>query len=322
MSAGEAVNDEGQCFKDSTKKCCSMYIRVASIILLILGIVMGAYGYFAIGGQTFQSPKLGAKTYGFTINANTALSGILIVGAIFAVATAIIGIVLSLESCHNFCFAGLFMFFTFIGAILALAFGAMVLGGDVTKQVTAQLCSGAKELTGVYSTAVDQTMCSDVADACKCDGGNSQPWTNAKANSAAQWTNSGRTKDFDFTGSTKAWYPNCYNAVKTTQTSGNNAGLAKAKRFFEQGGFEFLQSFEKQFNCAGVCQAPLFYMTKELSAGIPTQSCDQAFISSVAGSVGAGAVGIVTGIFMLTLFIGAVPLCTKESDKNDAMGGA
>jgi hypothetical protein len=92
------------------------------------------------------------------------------------------------------------------------------------------------------------------------------------------------------------------------------------KAFFSSNGWKIFQSFEKQFSCAGVCKVPLFYMTKDLSAGVPAQSCDTAMINKVAGNVGAGAVAVVTGLIMLSMFGASFPLCTGKSDPNSAMG--
>jgi hypothetical protein len=92
------------------------------------------------------------------------------------------------------------------------------------------------------------------------------------------------------------------------------------KAFFSSNGWKIFQSFEKQFNCAGVCKVPLFYMTKDLSAGVPAQSCDTAMINKVAGNVGAGAVAVVTGLIMLSMFGASFPLCTGMCDPNSALG--
>jgi len=33
----------------------------------------------------------------------------------------------------------------------------------------------------------------------------------------------------------------------------------------EDGGFDFFKAIEEEFDCAGICYAPLFYLTKDVS---------------------------------------------------------
>ena len=44
----------------------------------------------------------------------------------------------------------------------------------------------------------------------------------------------------------------------------------KVDEFFSKGGFAFLQQIEKDFNCAGICDVPLFYATRDISKGPPS----------------------------------------------------
>lgn len=94
------------------------------------------------------------------------------------------------------------------------------------------------------------------------------------------------------------------------------------QQFFVNGGFEFLKSFETQYKCAGLCYTPLFYLSKPLTDGPPTQSCDTAFINAVAGNTAVGGVAVVTGLILLSVFVGSIPLCSGYAADGGAMGGA
>lgn len=83
-----------------------------------------------------------------------------------------------------------------------------------------------------------------------------------------------------------------------------------------------MESFENQYKCAGLCYTPLFYLTRPLTDGPPTQSCDTAFINSVTGNAGVGGVAIVTGLVLLSMFVGSIPLCSGFASDGDAMGNA
>lgn len=81
---------------------------------------------------------------------------------------------------------------------------------------------------------------------------------------------------------------------------------------------KFVEQLEKDYDCASICQVPLFYATKNLSAGQPTQECLQALIDSVSSSVGVvGVIALITGLVSLVGFIGSFPLCTKYNDEED-----
>lgn len=168
-------------------------------------------------------------------------------------------------------------------------------------------------------------MCSATPAACKCAAGandaNKNAWTTAKNSATQQWTASKRTAALDFTGTAQS-YKVCYDALVASYNAGSQANKNDALEFLQKGGYSFISSFEKQFKCAGICFTPLFYLTRNLSEGLPTTQCDQAFLKSVSGQVGPAIVAFATAIIMLTLFGASFPLCTGKSDENDAMGGA
>lgn len=80
--------------------------------------------------------------------------------------------------------------------------------------------------------------------------------------------------------------------------------------FFDKGGYEMLKTLEKEFDCAGICYKPLFYLTKDVTDGIPTRTCDQAAIDELSGNLAGAAAAFVTGVLLLIGAIGAFPLFT------------
>jgi len=185
-----------------------------SFILFILAIVLGAYGYFAVQGRSF-APKVGTYQVKWTINANAALGILCIAGGVCALLLSIIG--LFVQGCTHWFFAIPYALLSFIAAILAFAFGAAVLGGNITSKVKDALCNnptyGKTYLRSHYNRFVDQTMCSDK---CKCSSTNAKPWNDAKANDTPQWKGANRAQiPLDFTGSVNNWYEGCFKTVQT-----------------------------------------------------------------------------------------------------------
>ena len=172
-------HDENQCFSDKYKKGCACYVFIMSFLLFILAIVLGAYGYFSVGGRSFN-PKVGSYGVKWTIDANAALGILCIAGGVCALVLSIIGFFV--QGCTHWFFAIPYAILSFIAAILAFAFGAAVLGGDFTTQVKDTLCKnptvGAAYLRRHYNAYVDQKMCS--AD-CKCTGTNKAAWEQAQS---------------------------------------------------------------------------------------------------------------------------------------------
>jgi hypothetical protein len=289
-----------------------------SFLILLLSILVGVYGYLSIGGRTFNPPQVASYKFKWTINPNAAVGIFAILAALVGVIVAILG--LMTQWCMNCCVTLPFAILTFVAALVALIFGAVIVGGDYTNQVQKLICGnkvgGGTFLYGHYKSYVDTKMCSATAG-CKCASQYEATWTAQANNATKAWTDSGRTKNgLDFTGTVTSYSPSCYNSLVNSQKSND------AVAFLTNGGYSFIKSFESQFKCAGVCFTPLFYLTRPLSDGVPTQSCDSAFLASVSGSIGPAVVAFITAFIMLTLFGASFPLCTGKSDPNDAMGGA
>ena len=88
-----------------------------------------------------------------------------------------------------------------------------------------------------------------------------------------------------------------------------------ARKFIDQGGYEFVAAFEKEFDCGGVCKVPLFYMSRPISDGPPTRGCVEQAAKGMASKLGTvGWVALLTGLMMLIGMIGACPLCTGFSE--------
>jgi len=71
------------------------------------------------------------------------------------------------------------------------------------------------------------------------------------------------------TGGYSTWNE-CYDHVSKTQQSPVTPKTQELlKNFFAKGGYNFLKQIEEDFNCAGICDVPLFFMTKNISEGSP-----------------------------------------------------
>ena len=80
--------------------------------------------------------------------------------------------------------------------------------------------------------------------------------------------------------------------------------------FFKKGGYTMLSEIEEEFDCAGICYKPLFYLTKDISSGPVSLSCDKAIIQEFSGNMAGAAVAFLGALSLLIAMIGAFPLFT------------
>ena len=85
--------------------------------------------------------------------------------------------------------------------------------------------------------------------------------------------------------------------------------------FFGNGGYEFLSMLEKRYDCASMCQIPLFWLTKDVSEGPPTKECVSASIESLSDQIGFTIAFSISGVLLLLAVIGAIPLCSDYSEE-------
>jgi len=71
---------------------------------------------------------------------------------------------------------------------------------------------------------------------------------------------------------TYATYKQCYDDVLKEKFTSSNTKQS-IRNFFEKGGFTFLSGLEESYDCASICNVPLFYITRDISEGRPEQEC-------------------------------------------------
>lgn len=254
------------------------------------------------------------------------------------------------KSKNKACFAVPFGIITFIIGVVLIVLGVLaVSAGSLLTPETFKgpICSNAKaqDVRAAYTNAIDKVMCSDV---CPCANGagnsNKELWgaidakvlrEYARAANRGQMT-SKENQDYQaqsveapivpFTWKQNDAYTSwgdCYNkALKAkneqTDASKKTASQKQVDAFFQRGGFNFLKQIENDFDCAGVCAVPLFYVTKDLSTGPPKQECIEAMFDTITSGMSLlGVVALITGLFTFAGFIGSFALCGGNADTEE-----
>jgi len=329
------MGDDG-CVKNETKLKMSKLVGFVSIAIGVLAILMIAFGVTAFNG--LKKRKVGDGKYSFDIG-----MGASVMKGVLAIACGVLGLIISFLGCctikyKHICVTCPFVICSFLIGLLALIAGGMVMGGGARDQVVKTACTtrikdfgnkNAKQIMRAeYRDIVDKVMCS--SDLCPCGNaaGVEATWKTAKDEAGLkkfqrtwvagtfdrQQNNAVIPMTFQATGTTYTTYKTCYNKVvsklATNSKAMKNANFKKASKEFTKGGWKFLSDLEKTANCAGLCETPLFFLTKDISSGPPTQDCIAAFTKAYGGNMLLGAVAFITAITLICVGICALPLCT------------
>jgi len=76
---------------------------------------------------------------------------------------------------------------------------------------------------------------------------------------------------------------------------------------------------EKTYKCSGLCKAPLFYLTQDITKGPPKSACLDAVIKDVGPLFNAiGEIMIASGIIFLFMLFCACPICCFNKEEYEA----
>jgi len=187
---------------------------------------------------------------------------------------------------------------------------------------------GLFEPQGAYATAdlqisldiyenifVNQEMCTRN---CPCPkNAKSGEWDILDAATRATYK---RSANFVFTDNvgvkTYTSYDDCITNVKDGSLpenmsqgyTGTKAFFEFAKGFREQGDFtdikEWIEFFEKEYECAGICTKALFNWIEPVSEGIPTKSCVSSIKDDLTGAfMGLGICTLISGFILFFIFL-------------------
>lgn len=91
--------------------------------------------------------------------------------------------------------------------------------------------------------------------------------------------------------------------------------------FSQRDTFNTLRYFEQNYECAGMCDLPLFYLTQPLSSGPPTIDCVEAVITSFTDNFGVFIIALISSITLFTAACSATSTFIREfkSSKNEKL---
>lgn len=324
----ESAPDEDKFFSNKTKNCCARVVGVVATISFVCGLGMLLYGALSFGVEVQQSSKYMHK---FDIDENEAFGYMAVICGSLALFVGILGCASAYYK--NCCVSGTFCCLSLLVGLFALLLSAFVIGFDwdnVKTQACDTIWSDFQDNTGTeyfrqqYGSMVDDKMCSSVCPCASFSNGDVSNEAYMNMLQLEKYGADGRSPSTDVTDSDALVFaapgdPNavsnyleCYETIKDNAPAEGSEDEENWIEFVQNGGFDFLAAIEEEFDCAGMCYAPLFYLTKDLTPeNVPVrQGCVEAFVERAKGTEFAGAIGIAVGVLLWVAGIGAVPLCS------------
>lgn len=81
-----------------------------------------------------------------------------------------------------------------------------------------------------------------------------------------------------------------------------------------------LRNYEKQFDCSGICDVPLFYLSRDLADGPPPEDCVDAILKSFTDSYAVAAISFTLFLMFLCAAIATLPNCCGSSKEKTTKG--
>lgn len=193
-----------------------------------------------------------------------------------------------------------------------------------------------------YALIVDKTMCTD---RCPCPEAakarimanytdaqlrekfyrtynyqNNEASTATSGNNAQNWKTIIGLKFMPSTETVNVFdtYKKCYEEViklgrksrtDATQVSQTDEYKQAIEQFAQKGGFDYFAAFEDQYECASICKAPLFYITRSVSQTYPPEDdCATAFLETYSNNYGVAAAALVTAVILCLAGCLAIPI--------------
>merc|ERR1712048_641480 len=300
------------CFKK--RKTPARCIAVLSGLAAIMGILMIVFSFMLTSSDLLD--QMGKEDQDIKDGVDSTFTMLLI----FSLATIAIAVIGFLLCCKNRCITctyGILLLPTwiilivvgFLATIIAVAAeDAIIEECDKFTQYDTDTTYNGETITislDIYdSIRINNYMCKP--DFCPC----------AATTKSTDWIEAGErtATDFAATGTSYTSYAACVRdadnrgGALSTDSSDVQEFKEFTKNFLDQSDFEtifeWIEFFENEYDCAGICRPSVWYWGKSIEEGIPTKSYLSSIKDDVTGAfTGLGIVTLLSGILMFFIFI-------------------
>jgi hypothetical protein len=86
--------------------------------------------------------------------------------------------------------------------------------------------------------------------------------------------------------------------------------LITIRKFISGNGFDILGELEEKYDCSGVCEVPLFGISRDIKEGRPTQECAAGIYHAMKGSYKAeAAFSIICSLVLWVAMTASIMVC-------------
>ena len=301
------------CFEK--RKTPARCIAVLSGLAAIMGILMIVFSFMLTNSDLLD--QMGKEDADIKSGVDSTFT-MLLIFSLATIAIAVIGFFLL--CCKNRCITctyGIILLPTWI-ILIVVGFLATAIATAADDAITKECNTLTTYSTGTTYNNQDITISLDIYDSIRINDYMCKPeYCACEATSkATDWISDGtRTaSDFASTGTTYTSYSACVRDADNRggAASGDSQAVGEfkefTKSFLDQSDFEvifeWIEFFENEYDCAGICTPSVWYWGRSIAEGRPSKSCITSIKDDVTGAfTGLGIVTLVSGILMLFIFI-------------------
>lgn len=308
-----------------SKKFTQKTIGWFSLIVCLAGIVMIVMGVIMFGSDTVKQI---AKEEETVDDFRKATFYALVIFALATIGIAACGVVIcSCRISNRCCVIGYGIFLLPMWIILIVVGAIGLYASTASKDELTTQCNDIVDKVGtaytiennynnieisldVYETLLmDEYMCSTDCPCVDVDAATKATWT---TEALADGGRAGKPLVFVPAGTSGSFetYQSCIQSFDATNLS--TAGYSNfgvwANQLNNQDNFDEIMDwvtfFEDEYNCAGVCEPALFYWSKSVSQGMPTESCISSIKDDLSTAfMGLGGACLISGFVLLCNFV-------------------
>jgi hypothetical protein len=230
--------------------------------------------------------------------------------------------------------------FAFVLLIVGAIMGGFV-GKGLFNKLHKQACKNSDKLFAEHVEAIDMALCTNDCPCTKGKNGEYEKyWTSLPQKTLRKYNRVGKVSDlkqyekqdwnkngdnadvlplvFKNGDETFTSFYQCYMDVKKSKMEKYPEKRPKnVKDFFDKGGYGFMQEMEEKYDCASVCNVPLFYIARDISENKPEQECVKAIFDGISGSMKVeAAFCIILSLVLVVAMVSGLVICMGPKDKS------
>lgn len=293
-----------------TRKLPSLIVSGLSAVVVILGLILLIMAIIFQTGESVLTADMGDLS-DFAALFRNGIFAVVLIFSLLALAVGAFGVGFQCKPCRKspcgfaVCYGisiGLiWIVFIIVGSIVTAV-------STVSSENIGKMCDGDasvgdgaaayfSDIDGLLNNQTANNMCSTI---CPCDSAAAAPWMALDEATLNYWN---RTKSPTTTAAQRA------KDITSLDVSGSvvnylDCFAAVDEEINDLTGVKIIRFFEGKYSCSGVCTTGLFFMSLDLSKGVPDETCLAHIQTEIKGSMQyIGITVLLSGVFMFFVWV-------------------